>query len=284
MGNYSNMLKSRVLTRGPKVGYCAICRSHGSLTRDHVPPKGCGNVKDVILKTLTLDTLPEQKVSKTHSQGGVHYLTVCSNCNNNLLGQKYDPALNSLYNEVISRAQSAQQNRIRLPAYSHHFIQPHKLARAVIGHLLAANSVGITSGNWNDSPFYDALRKYFLDETEDLPNKLEIYYWLYPYRTIKVLRGLGKMSLDWEGNIFGDIIKFAPFGFWLVWDQPKGLSTTLEKLIPRRGIEFDERIQIKFDYRKIPPESFPEAPADKEMLLFADTATSIASPKTSNQG
>ncbi|MGQ7907860.1 hypothetical protein, partial [Burkholderia sp. BC1] len=48
MADYSKNLAERFSNRGPKVGYCAICRTHGPLTADHVPPKNCGNINDSI--------------------------------------------------------------------------------------------------------------------------------------------------------------------------------------------------------------------------------------------
>jgi hypothetical protein len=122
-----------------------ICGAYGSLTKDHVPPKGCGNIKDVVLKTFTPQTFTKERTPVSYSQKGSHFRTICGKCNNDLLGAKYDPELIKLYKEVVGIAESAQNNRLILPRYHTHFIKPQKIARAVVGHLLAANSAHTVS-------------------------------------------------------------------------------------------------------------------------------------------
>lgn len=276
MGDYSKNLGTRVLTRGPKEGYCAICSSYGRLTKDHVPPKGCGNIKDVVLKTFTVEVIEKSKNPISHSQGGSHFRTICGKCNNDLLGIKYDPELIKFYNEVTNIAKSAQSNRISIPRYNSHFIKPQKIARAVVGHLLAANSVSLVSDVPKNPPFYDALSSYFLDENSNIPEKLDIYFWLYPFRETRIIRGIGKKSIMREGNVFGDIIKFMPFGFWLVWDQPRNISIPLQQLVPRKDYGHNELHQVVIDYGNIPHQNYPETPTDDEIVLYADKMTSVA--------
>jgi len=52
MDDYSKQLQNRVMTKSSKLGYCVICGSYGRLTRDHVPPKGCNNKTDVVLRAF----------------------------------------------------------------------------------------------------------------------------------------------------------------------------------------------------------------------------------------
>lgn len=276
MGNYSKYLEAKVKTRGSKTGFCSICNEYGPLTKDHVPPKGCGNIKNVVLETFCANSNINSRLKKNHSQSGLHYRTICSNCNNNLLGAKYDLEINALYSEVVDRAKSAHSQRITLPKNSYHFIRPQKIARAIVGHLLAANSVDQIENGKSEAPFYEALSEYFLDEDKDVPEQLEIYYWLYPFREIKVIRGASKLSLDWSSHILGDIIKFPPFGFWLVWEKPPSINIGLNRLIHRPGIGFNETTQISFDYENIQQSDFPEGPTDREATLFLDSRTSIA--------
>jgi len=77
-----------LLTVGPDLGFCAICRNYKKLTNDHVPPKGCGNIENLLLKRLFGRTLLDENFCK--ATGGLHYKTLCSQCNNKLLGAKYD--------------------------------------------------------------------------------------------------------------------------------------------------------------------------------------------------
>jgi len=39
-------------TKGPDNGCCVICGQPGRLTKDHVPPKGCNNHENIVLKTF----------------------------------------------------------------------------------------------------------------------------------------------------------------------------------------------------------------------------------------
>jgi hypothetical protein len=56
MSNKNNsFLNDKVLTRGSKDGYCRICKKHGNLTRDHIPPRGSITISPVELRTLGQD-------------------------------------------------------------------------------------------------------------------------------------------------------------------------------------------------------------------------------------
>lgn len=277
MGEYTKQLEKRVKTRGPKIGFCSICRVKTELTRDHVPPQGCGNVSDMILRTFSVQN--ESNGPKSHSQGGSHFKTICSICNNTFLGIEYDPELVSLYNEVVNLAKSAYSKRVLIPAQSNHIVKPQKIARAVVGHLLAANAMKFVTDNSISYPFYDSLREYFLNPELALPEKLEIFYWLYPHNDIRVIRALSKTQFGSKKYIFGDIIKFPPFGFWLVWDMPKSVNIPLNKLVLRKDMPLNESSILSFNYRSIPDQNFPEAPSGNEIAAFNDGFSSVATEK-----
>lgn len=65
-----------------------------------------------------------------------------------------------------------------------------------------------------------ALREYFLDPCAPLPDAVSIYYWTYPSRHVVIARAIAKTNIRFSPVIIGDILKFYPLGYWVVWDAP----------------------------------------------------------------
>ncbi|WP_331345530.1 hypothetical protein [Cellvibrio sp. UBA7661] len=277
MGEYASMLNKRVNTWGATTGYCAICRSFGQLTQDHVPPKGCGNVKDVTLQTL-LQHMVRSKI-KRHSQHGVQFRTLCSNCNNNLLGARYDPELIRLYNSVSELGDKVRQNKTYLPRNFFCEIKPQRLVRAVVGHLLAAHSINFLSNGDKLPPFYDSLSKYFLGESEHFPENIEIYYWFYPYRSYKVAKSTAVASLSWSGYLFGDVIKFFPVAFWLVMDKPAHINIPHNLLLVDKTMDIDSKVEFQLNLKNTPNVNYPEMPDKDGIILMSEDASSVGFQK-----
>ena len=279
MGKFTSQLHKRVINRGPAEGFCVICGVFGKLTRDHVPPQGCNNAADIILRTFPQTYATGQQGRWTSSQGGTHFRTLCEKCNSYLLGTKYDPELVKLSNSVTNIAVSAHNGMIVLPSDFTVILKPQRIARAIVGHVLAANAVEETKAGIVSAPFPDLLRKYFLDETEALPREVDIYYWLYPSRRQVVIKGAAKMSTERKEIILGHILKFLPLGFWILWEKPDGISFRLPALVHDKGMGIDDMNEIRFVLSAIPPLDFPEAPADDEVVLMHDESTSVGMPR-----
>ena len=167
MGSYSDRLKDRIVLRGPKTGYCSICGSFGNLTEDHVPPKSCGNVNDVIVRNF----YPKYDVEKyTSSQGGLRFKTICSGCNNTLLGTEYDIALASVVDMITSDVRNNSFVKSGYPPFLYYDFQPNRFARSVVGHLLAASEADSVDSR-NKMPFDVELADYFLNPNLMLPSR-----------------------------------------------------------------------------------------------------------------
>jgi hypothetical protein len=218
MGDYTKNLAKRVYTSGlTKEGYCLICGQHGKLTKDHVPPKGCSNKNDTILQFAT------EKVT-TPCQGGTGFKTLCTKCNSDLLGLKYDPALIDLTNQIISLS----NKKFVLPSDQLVIIKPQKIAKSIVGHLLAASSTRGQNSSLDEIknglrhyPFVDALRDYVLNENAQLPDNIDIYFWVYPYKQQVIIKGTEIVKGLLAGNsigYFGHILKFLPLAFWILLD------------------------------------------------------------------
>ena len=172
-----------------KFGFCNICGKESELTWDHVPPKFANNStsKDYAL-LLGLSSSSNNYMPLT-TQNGVKYRSICSDCNNRLLGSESDPA----YKEVVG-AISAKIEQLQHPNSSIQFCieaDINRLARAVIGHLLAAKNF------YDDQCLVDMyMREFFLNQQYLPPTTMELLYFLYPYNTIQIVRDVVPVSLD----------------------------------------------------------------------------------------
>ncbi|MCH8059491.1 MAG: hypothetical protein IIA11_03425 [Proteobacteria bacterium] len=158
-------------------------------------------------------------------------------------------------------------------------LRPQKIARAVVGHLLAANAVEEAKTGIVSAPFPDALRRYFLNDEEALPDNIDIYWWIYPYRRQVVIKGAGKMTMKGGGTIFGHILKFLPLGFWVLWERPAHVSLQVPTLVPDKRMGIDEVAQTSIALNSPPPLDFPEAPMDDEATLMHAESTSVGTPR-----
>lgn len=67
----------RPLTLGPKTGECNICRSHGTLTEDHIPPKGAIRITQMeMLHLIQVLSAPSSSSKGRLSQDGVKFRTL----------------------------------------------------------------------------------------------------------------------------------------------------------------------------------------------------------------
>ncbi|MFM0208866.1 hypothetical protein PQQ96_15790 [Paraburkholderia sediminicola] len=277
MADYSKKITERFLNRGPNVGYCAICRIYGPLTKDHVPPKGCGNINDSVIAHV-YGYSPQNPGKSVLSQGGSHFRTICGQCNNTLLGTEYDPALSVVFHEIETYFKQASGSRLSLPRTHLFEYQPNKFLRSVIGHLLAANAVSDLASNVLAAPLDSALREYVLDPTKCLPDGLRVYYWFYPYRRRVVMKHSAMGFIGGNGaSIYGHVFKFFPFGFWFVWDETGNRSRRFRLRQLNDSSEFiSATSRLVVDLWPLQPSSFPEAPTEDGMWLVTDHLVSQA--------
>jgi hypothetical protein len=258
-----------------KVGYCNICGRHGPLTADHVPPKGSGSLSDAELKTLSRYLSPDTQRPKIY-QNGVKFPTLCGECNNTHLGERYDPALIGISNDISRLVRVQQRKMITLPPEVRIRTQPQRVARAVVGHLLAVLPRHLAGAPLVHAPFPDAMREYFLDESKPLPTKMAIYYWVYPSTLHVVARGFGVNDLRSPGWVVGDMIKWFPLGYWVTWDKPSSVQVRLPVLVVDRTSNVDDDVELSVALRDVPPVEWPEQPGAWGTNLFCDEMTFVA--------
>ncbi|MBE6829083.1 MAG: hypothetical protein E7519_02605 [Ruminococcaceae bacterium] len=222
-----------------KTDYCNICGKFSELTWDHVPPQSCFNEYNTKFNGL-FDGLPEEDKFKGLQQNGIRYRSICSNCNNNLLGSNYDPELNIFTKSVKELMVSS----IKLPSKILVSVKVNKLARAVCGHLLAAKN------------FYDSeilidkkLRKYFLNPELQPPQGMSLLIRIYPYSTIIVMRDafiakLGNSSIKFPSGVIS-IISAYPIAYIL---SGKGGNCGLLDLFTYCTSDIEQSVEIPIDF------------------------------------
>lgn len=150
--------------------------------------------------------------------------------------------------------------------------KPLRLARTVVGHLLAAEE----RSNPNDSPIEgripNLMRSFFLDENAHWPGELFFQLWPYLEHRQVIVRGLGKLNMVNGTMICGDLLKFFPMAFLITIDQRYNLPV----LPLSKDLNLDSEIKLRLPYENLPPPEWPEHPGPTEGVLLNDKRTSVA--------
>lgn len=275
----------KIERKGP--GYCVLCGHLGALTRDHVPPKGCAEISNSVLTRLMAETdSGENKGQSLRIQGGLKFKSICGNCNNRRLGTMYDPELKAFVDSMHAGLKIANANVI-LRRMVHAKADLHAIARSVIGYLLAAHAVPETDAWRGDIGASESRRQYFLDPALSFPTEWRLYCWPYFSRRQIILRHAAWMDVspDRPGDktIYEHVLKFLPFGFWLVHDQPADFAIPIPDITPT-GLPVGLREMIWFNLRDAPHVSYPESPSGQRVMLCADEQGSMMVPAKRNAG
>lgn len=265
--------------KGP--GFCAICGQFGELTRDHVPPQGCVYITNAVLSRLTMDSQSTGKQRDSiFIQGGLKFQTLCGTCNNDRLGLHYDPELKHFVDQMRTGMQAVARNVV-LPRIVRVKADLHLVARSVVGHILAAHSVEDTQKWRDDIGASESLRQYFLHSEREFPSEWRLYCWPYLSRKQVILRHAGWMDISLpnagDKTVYGHILKFLPFGFWLVHNQPMEFTIDALDITPRGAPDLEPET-VSFDLRQAPHHLYPENPSGHQIMLFANEQSSVAEP------
>ena len=273
--NVSDQLSNPVVQRESH-GPCNICKSVGKLTWDHVPPQGSIQIKPMQQQTIL------QKLATGHggdheysiSQNGVKFRTLCGQCNNKLLGKRYDPVLKEFTASLTCNVTSG----LSLPPVVHIETRPAHLVRAVFGHLLA------TKGKIQDTVPDQQMRSFFLDDNVTVPDGLKVFYWLHPYHNVVIIRdvampavrgGVGRVC--WKFGFFS-ILKFFPVGFLVSdVDEYEGLNELTQYI--QGAPHKPARVPIKLV--RVEDPRWPEIVDDGNLLAGGQSIQSsiLATPK-----
>lgn len=166
---------------------CNICSKTADLTWDHIPPKFCNNnsAKEYMVALGINDKQKRQNSFPFTVQNGIKYRSICSHCNNQILGNETDPVYKLLVDSIVTGIQS------KMMLHDNFIIdvQVNRLARSVVGHILAAKNF------YDDECIVDMkLRQYILDTTLNPPAGMQLYCFFYPYETTLIVRDVFTMQ------------------------------------------------------------------------------------------
>ena len=256
-------------------GHCALCAEFGELSKDHVPPKGSAQLSRVRIGQLADDMGVSSGSRPVLGETGVRFRTLCLYCNNTRLGRWYDPELKRI-SEQATRVLSAA-SILALPARVVVTVKAQRVARAVIGHLLAAVPPEMAGKMPLDGT--RALRDYFLDPDAPLPDGVSIYYWTYPSLRLVIARAVAKVTFDSRPPLLGDILKFYPLGYWVVWKGRPLRTGGLSLLLANRALDIDSEEDLPIGFHNQPALDFPEAPEGVEVTMMNDRLGVTAKPR-----
>ncbi len=258
------MLPIRIGTRGPKYGRCNICGEEGKLTEDHTPPKGCIKINLVDLHHIIEHLNVEQPKSKGRlSQNGVKYRTLCSKCNNNLLGGEYDPSFISFVNMIGNYLKS----NIHLPPVMHVTTKPQRVMRSLLGHMCAQ---GVN--RYDKGSITEPIKEYFQDQSKPLPDNIKIYYWPFPYSDHVMARDCVLMDLRIREPVVIWFLKFFPIGFLITFSESEKYRFGLAELSKWRDKDIDFEVDIPVYLNNIPHQFWPEAPTPTSVVIYGQEA------------
>ncbi len=152
-----------------------ICGQLAKLTEDHVPPKFWHNSKEKRY-SLGLGLYdPSMASHKLPWKGrkGIVFSSLCSDCNNRVLGSTKDRALKEFCDQVKSQLFHNTINS----QYTICNIDANMVAKGVVGHLLAAKDF------YDDQSLIDReLRQYVLDDSALPPENMQLLFFYYPWK------------------------------------------------------------------------------------------------------
>jgi hypothetical protein len=264
-------------------GRCAICDAVGKLTYDHVPPRSVTPPASLEVRRLTAVIQPNASAPSRRGFQAVTFPSLCVTCNSDRLGGAYDPTLSKLAADVRRWIVVTKDHDIWVPGGIEVTTKPLRIARAVAGHLLAAEERKDSSVAPPRGTMTEALRAFFLDDAVPWPESLHLYMWPSPAKRHVIVRGFSISRVlgpgPTYGPIVGDILKFFPLAFWVTATRATGTEYQLSALPlcdPR--LSLDESVTLTMPLRFQPPPGWPEAPGDGEVVLLVDERSSVATP------
>jgi hypothetical protein len=256
-------------------GRCVICGQVGPLTEDHVPPRSVSPPN-----VLEINHLPDLLVDideRPRTRGGFQapkFPSLCRICNNEKLGREYDPVLAKFVGDVRPWVRIVERG-IFFQSGITVTTKPLRLARAVVGHLLAAEERSNPSEGLVDGRIPNLMRAFFLDSAAPWPNDLFFHLWPYTGQEQIIFRGLGIVNMFRGTILCGDLLKFFPMAFLITIDSRSTNYTP--PLLPLGGdLGLDSEIDLRLPATNLPPHEWPQYPGSFEGILLNDRRTLVS--------
>lgn len=250
------MTRAHIRFKREKVSVCNICRTIKPLSWDHVPPKGASSISEIEQRGI-LTKLADSAAQEQYdiSQNGVKYRSVCKQCNE-MLGSRYDPALI----ELTETVGAFLKTELTLPRFLTVKAQPVAVVKSIFGHVLAAK------GHVDDYVMDQQMRPCVVGEDTPIPDNLYVYYWLYPYNYIVVLRDIMMPAIRGRFKTFGsfNVLKYFPLGY-LICDLSK--YENLPELTIFRKLATHATATIELDLGSSKHPKWPESTEGNNILV-----------------
>ncbi|MBO4437855.1 MAG: hypothetical protein J5798_00775 [Spirochaetaceae bacterium] len=251
------------LKRGANRGYCRICGKIADLTDDHIPPKSCGN------KGRTSFTFGNKTIIM---QNGFHCRTICTNCNNVLLGSDLDKEFKKFYDQA--KEYKRMHSSIIFAPINKIDVDAKKILRCILAHFLATNACHSekTVEETLQTPLdqnivYERYRQFVLSKTQSIENT-DVYYWYYPFSNIVINPYFGCMTnafTPMKKNLIGTLIKFFPIALFILnRDRSDG--------IPRGNLFDCNSKAIALNFEHFLPKEYLERPLENEAFVLNSNA------------
>jgi hypothetical protein len=272
------MKKTKIKRKGP----CVICGEVGRLTSDHVPPKGAVPPDSVLVQAFTSYISSEATNARPAypTLDSRSFPTLCEKCNSKRLGLLYDPHLIAFANDVARWLRLLLDHDLSLPRNITVSGRPASIARAVMGHLLAADE-NPSRTLAEPGPLRDAMRSFFLEPDAPPPPQLRLHVWPYPLAQQVLLRQFAVSTLDeprYPAPISGCLLKFFPLAF---------LATRTSVEVP--GVRFgsfdlatSDEVDIELPLERCPRPGWPERIQGDEVLLLGSDVAYVATGNSQN--
>ena len=240
-------------------GNCQICEQYKKLSDDHVPPQGGIELDAVEIKSA-FNFFVKRLGNKNYyiSQNGVKFTTLCEDCNSTL-GREYDTVLNSFSLDVGKFTTSKLS---LLSSYSI-LTKPNRLIRGILGHILASKN------KLEKIPFDDKLREILFDESKPIPEDINVFYWIYPYKLTIIIRDILMPAIRGRYNDFGyfQIFKYYPVAYLVV---NKSNYHNLQSLKEYNSAKLDEEAEINIRINESRHWKWPEIVEDGNFVLLGN--------------
>ena len=223
-----------------KIDFCNICGKKEKLTWDHVPPKIAGNNTTINVNEF-FSGVPTTEHYQKRYQSGIKYRTICGTCNNTVLG-KYDRA----YGKFVKELSNIIESKIILPSKIRIPVEINKVCRAICGHFLAAKDF------YDDANIVDIeLRKFVLDPSYIMVKNIKIYYWVYPYTTISIIRDVAVNNMFSNNLLPKNMVSgISSYPIALLLDSDSDSQCGLDNLMDYVTEKIDDIVEIEIDLEK----------------------------------
>ena len=238
-----------------KICRCNICLQIKEMTWDHIPPKG--GIELTSMQINEVLSLMTNNASKPKiSQNGVKYRFICKECNSKL-GKYYDPALNDFALSVGRYLHS----RTQFPPVITVQVRPQAIIRSILGHFLA------TKQEIDNTDFDKQVRKFLFNENELLPDDIHVFYFLYPYTTMVLMRDFAMPACrngDFSKSGFFQLLKYFPIAY-IVTDLNE--YEGLPELSAYRNLAVYDQVEIPVFLFRIQEMDWPEKVENTNIIL-----------------